>query len=79
MLLLPTKSRVGYRSANYSQTKFCRACKFADLKTSACVRVSGKISFGSVCDLFERDPAKHSLPPRPNSDAYRAERGRRGG
>jgi hypothetical protein len=71
MLLLPTKSRVGYRSANYSQTKFCRACKFANLKTSECARVSGKINFGSVCDLFERDPAKYSLPPRTNTVAGR--------
>lgn len=62
------RSEVNYKSANYSQDRFCRACKFLDVPVSTCDRVDGHIDYGGVCDLFERDPTKKSLPPR-NSKA----------
>lgn len=58
------KRDAGYRSANYSQTEFCRVCRSVNTETNRCSRVSGRVDFGGVCDLFYRDPKKHSLPPR---------------
>lgn len=58
------KSEVGYKSANYDQTKFCKSCKFIDLQNDRCEKVEGSISYGYVCKLWQLGNPNASTPPR---------------
>lgn len=58
------KAKAHYRGANYDQVKFCKSCKFVILEDNGCERVYGRVSWGSVCDLWELGNPHASTPPR---------------
>jgi hypothetical protein len=45
------KCEANYQPHNRSQTQFCKVCRFLD-GTHNCLKVSGRVSYAAVCNLF---------------------------